>query len=174
MVTGLIAAVVLVLANGFFVAAEFVLGRIRPSQVQGVALSGGAPARSPRCVVVRELVAISVAIARASRTALLVTPLLRLSYVATKMFVDRELLAQSSGLGLTEPEEHEIARRRFAFSGRGVHGVMRPREEIECVALDAAIPDAVRRPIAIGHTRIAVCELVPHAELALAAGAQRG
>jgi CBS domain containing-hemolysin-like protein len=53
MVTGLIVAVVLVLANGFFVAAEFVLPRIRPIQVQELALSGGAAARWLRCAVDR-------------------------------------------------------------------------------------------------------------------------
>ena len=51
MVTGLIADVVLVLANGFFVATKFVLARIQHIQVQELALSGGAAARSLRCAV---------------------------------------------------------------------------------------------------------------------------
>jgi CBS domain containing-hemolysin-like protein len=37
MVTGLIAAMVLVLANGFFVAAELVLARIRSTHAAGTA-----------------------------------------------------------------------------------------------------------------------------------------
>ena len=53
MVTGLIVAVVLVLANGFFVAAEFVLPRIRPIQLREPELSGGAAARWLRCAVDR-------------------------------------------------------------------------------------------------------------------------
>ncbi|HEX5193696.1 MAG TPA: hypothetical protein VFW09_12905 [Solirubrobacteraceae bacterium] len=46
MVFGLIAAVLLVLANGMFVAAEFALARIRPTQVQEPALP--APRSRPR------------------------------------------------------------------------------------------------------------------------------
>jgi CBS domain containing-hemolysin-like protein len=49
MVTGLIAAEALVLANGFFVATEFVLARIQHIQLQELTLSGGAATRSLRC-----------------------------------------------------------------------------------------------------------------------------
>jgi CBS domain containing-hemolysin-like protein len=252
MVFGLIAAVLLVLANGVFVAAEFALARIRPTQVQELARSGGAAARSLRhavdrvdaylaaCqlgitiasiglgvigkpafealvrpllgsaagaagtaiaatvafvvitllhVVVGELAAKSVAIARTSRTALLVTPWLRVFYVAAKPIVDglnglgnlllrpfgipparesghaphserelRELLAQSSAMGLIEPEEHELAERGFAFSDRRVGEVMRPRDTIEFVSADTTIAGAARRAIAVGHTRLPVCD----------------
>jgi CBS domain containing-hemolysin-like protein len=252
MIIGLIVAVVLVLANGMFVAAEFALARIRPTQVQELARSGGAAARSLRhavdrvdaylaaCqlgitiasiglgvigkpafealvrpllgslagaagtaiaatvafalitllhVVVGELAAKSVAIARTSRTALLVTPWLRVFYVAAKPIVDalnglgnlllrpfgipparesghaphserelRELLAQSSAMGLIEPEEHELAERGFAFSDRRVGEVMRQRDAIHYVTLDQTIAEAARRAIAVGHTRLPVCE----------------
>ncbi|MGH2893280.1 MAG: hemolysin family protein [Solirubrobacteraceae bacterium] len=151
MALGVIVAVVLVLANGAFVAAEFALARLRPTQIEELEQSGRAGASSVRhavdrvdaylaaCqlgitlasiglgvvgkpafeallqpllggsasavgtavavtlafalitllhVVVGELAAKSLAIARTTSTALLVAPWLRAFYVVTKPVVD--------------------------------------------------------------------------------------
>jgi CBS domain containing-hemolysin-like protein len=69
-----------------------------------------------------------------------------------------ELLAQSEQHGLIDAEEQELAQRGFAFAERRARDVMRPREEIEFVTLEAGTEAAARRALTSGHTRLPVVE----------------
>ena len=252
MVLDLLIAVALVLANGFFVASEFALARLRPTQVGQFERDRRAGARSVRhaiehldaylatCqlgitiasiglgvagepafvkllspllgaeaqiggialaatlafalitllhVIVGELAPKSIAISRTSGTVLRLAPPMRLFYLATKPLVDllnamgnallrpfhippardaghaphteselRELLAQSAEHGMIEDAEQQFAERGFAFGERRVRDVMQPRSQIDFLTINTSVHDAARYAIAVGHTRLPVCE----------------
>src|SRR5215208_6241289 len=104
-------ALVLVAANGFFVATEFAIARLRPGQVEKWVRDGRPGARSVQyavghidaylaacqlgitisslgLVALGELAPKSLAIARTQRIALFVAPVMRVFYFATKPIVD--------------------------------------------------------------------------------------
>lgn len=247
-------AIGLVLANGFFVATEFALVRLRPTQVAelerqrrpgarslrhavarldaylaacqlgitiasiGLGVAGesafeellspwlGAEAKIAGLalagtlafamitllhVVIGELAPKSVAISRTTETALRAAVPMRVFYLATKPLVDLlgglgnlvlrpfgipparevghvphsegellQLLAESRAHGLIQHEEQELAERGFAFADRRAADVMRPRDEIAFLTLDAGLEQAARRAVESRHTRLPVCERV--------------
>jgi CBS domain containing-hemolysin-like protein len=245
-------AFALVLANALFVASEFALARLRPTQVAELEREHRAGARSLRhalshldaylaaCqlgitiasiglgvvgesafegllapllgheariagiglaaalafalitllhVVIGELAPKSVAISRTTATALRIAAPMRLFYLATKPLVEvlgglgnlvlrpfgipparevghaphseaelLDLLADSGEHGLIDVEEQHFAERGFAFADRLVGDVMRPRDEIDYVTLDAGLLHAAHQAVASGHTRLPACE----------------
>jgi CBS domain containing-hemolysin-like protein len=177
MTLAIVGSLFLVAANGFFVATEFAIARIRPTQIDELE-AAGKPA-SPK----------SLAIARNTRTALAVAVPMRLFYVATKPLVDffnwmgnmvlapfgiprasevghaphsedelRLLLEQSLREGLIDSDEREYAENVFSFGDRRARQVMVPRPEIDYVSTEDDVVTAARRATASGHTRLPLCE----------------
>jgi CBS domain containing-hemolysin-like protein len=99
MAAELILALALVAANGFFVATEFAIARLRPTQVTEFVRQGRPGAKSTLHAVehldsylstcqLGELAPKSAAIARAGPMALMLAPPMRAFYLATKPLVD--------------------------------------------------------------------------------------
>lgn len=248
----IVAALLLVVANGFFVATEFSVARIRVTQVAELEAEGRPGARSLRhavdhldsylaaCqlgitiasiglgvvgkpafetvidpvaeplgdatgiaayglsfgfafgvvtllhVVLGELAPKSLAIARTSRTALMIAPPMRLFHISTKPFVDLfnwmgnlilrpfgipparevghaphsedELRLQSLAEGLIDPEEREFAENVFSFGERRARQIMVPRPQVVYLSAEKTLVEAAREATASGLSRLPLCE----------------
>lgn len=246
----LVFALLLVLANGFFVAVEFSVARLRPTQVTelieqrrpgaksalhaiehidsylsacqlGITISSlglgavGKPAFHDLLepvlgdgaeiagfgiatllafsiittlhVVVGELAPKSAAISRTVPVVLVLVPIMRAFYMATKPLVDffnllgnlllkpfgippprevghphseaelRELLRESSREGLIEREERELSEAALVFGDLRAREVMKPRAEVDFVLDTDDARSIAERAIETGRTRLPVC-----------------
>jgi CBS domain containing-hemolysin-like protein len=246
----LVFALLLVLANGFFVAVEFSVARLRPTQVTeliekrrpgaksalhavehidsylsacqlGITISSlglgalGEPAFHDLLepvlgdsaevagfgiatllafaiittlhVVVGELAPKSAAISRTVPVVLVLVPIMRAFYMATKPLVDffnllgnlllkpfgippprevghphseaelRELLRESSDQGLIEREEGELSEAALVFGDLRAREVMKPRAEVDYVLETDDVRTIAQRAIETGRTRLPIC-----------------
>ncbi len=252
MAAELILAIVFVAANGFFVATEFAVARLRPSQARemlregrpgsksamhavehidaylsacqlGITVSSlglgaiGEPAFHDLLepvfgdettivsfglaslvafmiittlhVVLGELAPKSLAISRTAPVVLVLAPLMRAFYMLTKPLVDlfntmgnlvlkpfgvppaaeaghqphsedelRELLRESSRLGMIELGEQRLSDAALVFGDLRAREVMKPRGEIDYVLVTDPPSAVARRAIETGRTRLPVCE----------------
>jgi CBS domain containing-hemolysin-like protein len=263
MAGGVVLALVLVAANGFFVAVEFSVARLRPTQAQELLRQGRPGAKSvahavdhidaylAACqlgitmaslglgaigepvfhdllepvlgdaatiggfglatavafliittlhVVVGELSPKSLAIARTAPVVLALAPPMRAFYLSTKPLVTffnamgnlllkpfgvppaseaghqphsedelRELLRESSRMGMIDREEQELSEAALVFGDMRAREVMKPRSEIDLVLTNDSPRTIAERAIATGRTRLPLCE--PDGGLESAVGA---
>lgn len=115
----------LVAANGFFVATEFAIARIRPTQVTELEAAGKPGARALRHAV--------------DHIDACIPPAREVGHAPHTEVELVMLLQESLREGLIEPEELEFAENVFEFGDRRARQIMVPRGEIDYIA---RVPDS--------------------------------